>query len=168
MSGTPAPRPDRPREAAPDSDTRAGRQRRLRCAVVGLGRIGSTLEDDRLREKPASHAGAIRANRNCALVAGCDLRPDRREAFARRWGCREVFGELGPMLEAHHPDILHLATPAETHGRLIAEAAASGIPVIICEKPLCPTAAEARKAVALCRDAGAALMVNHERRYSRD
>ena len=26
--------------------------KKIRSAIVGLGRIGSTLEDDRLREKP--------------------------------------------------------------------------------------------------------------------
>jgi len=156
--GTPAlPRPPAP----------GGRQR-LRCAVVGLGRIGSTLEDDRLREKPASHAGAIRSNRECLLVAGCDLLQERREAFARRWRCPELYSELRPMIEAHRPHILHLATPTETHGLLIAQAAGSGVPLIICEKPLCSSAPEARAAIAACREGGSVLMVNHERRYSRD
>ncbi|MBN1835706.1 MAG: Gfo/Idh/MocA family oxidoreductase [Spirochaetales bacterium] len=141
---------------------------RLRCAIVGLGRIGSTLEDDRLREKPASHAGAIRASRDCLLVAGCDLRQDRREAFARRWGCPSVYGDLRPMLEAHRPHVLHVATPAETHGLLIAQAAELGVPLVVCEKPLCTSAADARAAVETCRAGGTLLMVNHERRYSRD
>lgn len=140
----------------------------LRCAVVGLGRIGSTLEDDLLREKPASHAGAIRASRDCRLVAGCDLRKDRREAFARRWRCPAVYGDLPSMIRASQPDILHLATPAETHAALITEAAALRVPLIICEKPLCPSSAEARAAVEACRVGGSILMVNHERRYSRD
>jgi predicted dehydrogenase len=140
----------------------------LRCAVVGLGRIGSTLEDDRLREKPASHAGAISVRRDCVLAAGCDLREDRRLAFSRRWGCPHVYAELGALLEAEEPDILHIATPTETHRQLVAQAAARSVPVVVCEKPLCPDAESARAAVADCRDGGTTLMVNHERRYSRD
>jgi predicted dehydrogenase len=142
--------------------------RRARCAIVGLGRIGSTLEEDRLREKPASHAGAVASSPVCDLEAGCDLRTDRREAFARRWGCRSVYEDARRMLERHSADILHVATPPESHLELVRLAAGAGVPVVICEKPLARAAAEAREIVELCRRAGTALLVNHERRYSRD
>ena len=141
---------------------------RARCAIVGLGRIGSSLEEDRLREKPASHAGAVAASRDCGLEAGCDLRADRREAFSRRWGCRHVYPDAARMLERHAVDILHIATPPETHLELAGLAAAARVPVIICEKPLAGSAAEARELVGRCREAGSALLVNHERRYSAD
>ena len=141
---------------------------RARCAVVGLGRIGSTLEEDRLREKPASHAGAVAASRDCLLEAGCDLRADRREAFRRRWGCDHVYRDAARMLERHAVDILQVATPPETHLELVRLAAAARVPVVVCEKPLAPGSREARAMVEACRDAGCALMVNHERRYSAD
>jgi len=145
-----------------------GRPERLRCAVVGLGRIGSTLEDDRLREKPASHAGAIAARNDCLLAAGCDVRADRREAFARRWRCPRVYAELSELLARERPDILHLATPAETHAELVEVAASSRVPLVVCEKPLSYSAEQARRMVETCDRAGTLLMVNHERRYSRD
>jgi predicted dehydrogenase len=141
---------------------------RVRCAIVGLGRIGSILEGDRLREKPASHAGAVAGRRDCVLVAGCDLRADRREAFARRWGCRSVYEDARRMLERHSVDILHVATPPETHLELVRLAAEAGVPVVICEKPLAHASGEAREIVEACRRAGTALLVNHERRYARD
>jgi predicted dehydrogenase len=141
---------------------------RARCAVVGLGRIGSTLEQDRLREKPATHAGAVAARRDCRLEAGCDLRADRREAFARRWGCRSVYEDARLMLERHEPEILHVATPPESHLELVRLAAGAGVPVVICEKPLACSSSEARQIVEVCREAGTSLLVNHERRYSRD
>jgi predicted dehydrogenase len=141
---------------------------RLRCGIAGLGRIGSTLEDDRLREKPASHAGAIRANRDCLLVSGCDPREDRRSAFTRRWGCRSVYATLEQMLRRHELDILCVASPAETHAELLRVAAVNSVPLVVCEKPLADSAPAAREAVRLCADSGTVLMVNHERRYSRD
>jgi predicted dehydrogenase len=140
----------------------------VRCGIAGLGRIGSALEDDRLREKPASHAGAIRANRDCSLEAGCDPREDRREAFARRWGCRSVYATLEQMLRRHELDILHVASPAETHAELLRIAAAERVPLIVCEKPLAHSVEAARQAVQSCGNSGTVLMVNHERRYSRD
>jgi hypothetical protein len=36
---------------------------KISVAIVGLGRIGSLLEEDPRREKPCTHAGAIAANR---------------------------------------------------------------------------------------------------------
>jgi predicted dehydrogenase len=147
---------------------RARGEPKARCAIVGLGRIGSTLEQDRLREKPATHAGAVAASRDCELEAGCDLRADRREAFARRWGCRSLYEDARLMLERHEPDILHVATPPESHLELVGLAAGAGVPVVICEKPLARSAGEARAIVDLCRQAGTSLLVNHERRYSED
>jgi predicted dehydrogenase len=141
---------------------------RARCAIIGLGRIGSSLEEDRLREKPASHAGAVAANRDCLLTAGCDLLAERREAFARRWGCRSLFTDARGLLERHSPEILILATPPETHLELALLAASARLPVLICEKPLAPSAGEARQIVESCRESGTALLVNHERRYSLD
>ncbi len=141
---------------------------KVRCAIVGLGRIGSLLEEDRLREKPASHAGAVAGRHDCELEAGCDLRADRREAFARRWGCRSLYEEARPMLERHAPQILVVATPPESHLELVRLAASARVPVVICEKPLAPSSGEARQIVEACRQAGTALLVNHERRYSRD
>jgi len=141
---------------------------RARCAIVGLGRIGSLLEEDRLREKPATHAGAVHASRDCVLAAGCDLSAERREAFARRWGCRRLYEDAGRMLAQQAPDILHVATPPESHLELVSLAAAARVPVVICEKPLTRGAEAARRIVELCRESGTALLVNHERRYARD
>jgi predicted dehydrogenase len=133
-----------------------------------LGRIGSTLEQDRRREKPASHAGAITAARDCVLAAGCDLSAERREAFGRRWGCRSLYADAGRMLAEQPVDILHVAAPPESHLELVALACRARVPVVVCEKPLARSAEEARELVRLCRLAGTALLVNHERRYSVD
>ncbi|MDR0453144.1 MAG: Gfo/Idh/MocA family oxidoreductase, partial [Treponema sp.] len=86
----------------------------LKSAVVGLGRIASLLEDDSLREKPCTHAGAIVAGGECRLVAGADLDPDRRRLFAERWKV-PVYGDAAAMLAGHRPDILHIATHPDSH-----------------------------------------------------
>jgi predicted dehydrogenase len=141
---------------------------KIRCSIAGLGRIASLLEDDRLREKPATHAGAISGNRECVLFSGCD--PDRRmrELFRRRWRCEPVFPDLAGLLAHGVPDILSIASPPETHLALAGQAVAAGVPVIVCEKPLALDLAEARAIVELAGKAGTILLVNHERRYSLD
>jgi predicted dehydrogenase len=140
----------------------------LACAVVGLGRIGSLLESDRLREKPATHAAAIVKNPECVLVAGCDLDEERRKRFEKEWGIRATYSRTGAMLNALRIDILHVATPPHTHLDIVREAARRGVPVVVCEKPLAQTASEAKKIASLYEKDLAKIMVNHERRYSRD
>jgi hypothetical protein len=141
---------------------------KLRCSIVGLGRIGCLLEEDRLREKPCTHAGAITRNRNCALAAGCDIDEGRRNLFARRWKCDRVFGNLEEMLREVPTDILHVATPPATHRGIVERALPFGVRVIVCEKPLAETKADAGWIARAHRAGPTRILTNHERRYSLD
>jgi predicted dehydrogenase len=142
--------------------------KRLRCAVTGLGRIGSLLEDDRLREKPATHAGAIAQNPDCTLVAGCDIREDRRARFEKRWDCKNTYQDTGRMLSRTSPDILHIATPPDTHLEIVRTAVLYGVRMIVCEKPLAEKEEDARHITDLHKGRRTKILVNHERRYSAD
>ena len=141
---------------------------KIRCAVIGLGRIGCILEEDRLREKPCTHAGAISNNPDCRLVAGCDIREDRRQRFASRWKCRQVFTDLNSLLRETDPQLLHVATPPETHSAIVEQAVKHGVPVLICEKPLAENSSAAASIVEAHRSKRIKILTNHERRYSRD
>ncbi len=46
--------------------SRGSSSRKVRCAVVGLGRIGSLLEQDKLREEAAQYAVDLEAQRSDA------------------------------------------------------------------------------------------------------
>ena len=138
------------------------------CAIAGLGRIGSRLEEDRLREKPATHAGAIVKNPDCVLVAGCDINEDKRKLFEERWGCSNTYENIEEMLSNTCPQILHVATPPQTHLGIVEAAAEHGVPVIVCEKPLAHTEEDARRIAAFHRNGRTKILVNHERRYSKD
>ncbi len=139
-----------------------------RAAIVGLGRIASKLEDDELREKPASHAGALTGNPRCELVAGLDNDASRREEFARRWGVSEVTDSMDRLLKTR-PDIVVVATHADTHRPYAEASLRGGVPMVICEKPLANTMRDAKGIAAAARRFPASrVIVNHERRYSRD
>jgi predicted dehydrogenase len=144
----------------------------VKTAIIGLGRIASLLEDDRLREKPCTHAGAVTANRDCVLVAGCDRDEERRRLFARRWARGgsplTVYSGAAELIARHRPGILIIATHPDSHRHYCDLAAAEGTPVVICEKPLADTLGEARRIAALERPGGTRIMVNHERRYAKD
>jgi len=139
---------------------------KIGAAVIGLGRIASLLEEDRRREKPCTHAGAIAANPNCVLLGGCDTDEERRSLFSGRWAV-PVYADAAEMIRAQNPRILVIATHPDSHYEYCRLAAARGISVVICEKPLADNIGEARKIARLTGD-GFVILVNHERRYSAD
>jgi len=136
------------------------------AAIVGLGRIASLLEEDSLREKPCTHAGAITANTDCVLVAGCDIDEERRRLFADKWQV-PVYADAAEMLRIHTPQILVIATHPDSHYHYCRLAADFGIPAVICEKPLADNIREARK-IARLAEHGLVIITNHERRYAQD
>lgn len=141
---------------------------KIKCAIVGLGRIGSTLEKDKLREKPCTHAGVISFNKGCILAGGCDTDKKKCDAFSKDWNCKAVFTDIEKMLEKLKPDILHIATPQETHYSIIKRAVPYIPKLIICEKPLAHNLEDAKKILDIYKKNKVIIIVNHERRYSKD
>ncbi|MDR1253261.1 MAG: Gfo/Idh/MocA family oxidoreductase [Treponema sp.] len=145
--------------------------RKVKAAVIGLGRIASLLEEDSLREKPCTHAGAIAAHPDCVLAAGCDTDEERRRLFMEKWRV-PVYAAAAEMIRVHEPEILIIATHPDSHYHYCRLAAASGVPVVICEKPLADNIREARKIARLLETGpsgrGFTIITNHERRYSDD
>jgi predicted dehydrogenase len=138
----------------------------MKAAIVGLGRIASLLEEDSLREKPCTHAGAISADPDCELAAGCDIDEERRLLFAQKWQV-PVYADAAEMLRAHKPEILAIATHPDSHYHYCRLAAEFGVRAVICEKPLAGNLSEARKTAGLAKN-GLVIITNHERRYSED
>jgi predicted dehydrogenase len=150
---------------------------KIKAAVIGLGRIGSILEEDSLREKPCTHTGAIAANPDCVLAAGCDIDEERRRQYSEKWRV-PVYADAAEMLRIHKPQILAIATHPDSHWHYCRLAARNGVPAVICEKPLADDIRQARKIARLAAQAGHAergapekapvIITNHERRYSQD
>ena len=141
---------------------------KIRAAVAGLGRIASLLEEDALREKPCTHVGAIAANKDCLLAAGCDLDEERRRLFAEKWKV-PVYADAAEMLRIHKPQIFVIATHPDSHYRYCLLASEMLIPVVICEKPLADNLKEAKKIARIAESKeGTVIITNHERRYSHD
>jgi len=138
----------------------------VKAAIVGLGRIASLLEEDTLREKPCTHAGAIAADADCELVAGCDIDEERRGLFAQKWRV-PVYADAAEMLRVHKPQILTIATHPDSHYHYCRLAADLGVQAVICEKPLAGNIREARKITRLAKN-GLVIITNHERRYAED
>jgi predicted dehydrogenase len=134
-------------------------------AIVGLGRIASLLEDDALREKPCTHAGAVAVSPDCTLVAGADTSGERRRLFAERWNV-PVYDSTARMLADRPCGILCVATHPDSHLFYCGLAVKMGVSVVICEKPLADSLRSARKIAALASKIR--IITNHERRYAAD
>jgi UDP-2-acetamido-3-amino-2,3-dideoxy-glucuronate N-acetyltransferase len=117
-----------------------------RIAVVGAGHWGKNLVRN-------VHALG-------ALAAVHDAAPETREALSRTYpGCLVADDIERIWADGTLPAVM-IATPAATHGALVAAALRAGKHVFV-EKPLCLDLAEAATLKAEARRAGRVLMVGH-------
>jgi len=122
----------------------------VRLAVIGVGLYGGVLA------RTAKTAGLAE------IVACLDLSTERRERFAREFGCRPV-ETLDALLADDDVDGVLVATPHSTHPEIVEQAASASKHVFV-EKPLALTVAGARRAIRGAEHAGVVLQVGHRRR----
>jgi predicted dehydrogenase len=145
--------------------------RRVRAAIIGLGRMGSTFDEEvgpygRWRP-PHAHAACYRAAPQVELVAGADPHPAQREAFARKWGLDpdHLYADHGELLERERPELVSLCTSARPRARILADVleAGAGVRAVWAEKPIAVSLAEADAMVEGCRRAGVLLAIGASR-----
>ena len=108
--------------------------RTLRVGLVGAGMISR------------HHLIAWERADAAEVVAICDPDRDRARARAGEHGIEHVHGDVDAMLEAATLDVVDVVSPRETHAEMVRAAVGRGLDVM-CQKPLCPTLAEARALV---------------------
>jgi predicted dehydrogenase len=141
--------------------------KRYQAGIVGLGRIASLYEEDRLARHfypSLTHAGTYRRHSRTTLVAGCDPNPIRRQKFSQRWKVPSVYKTVSEMLDNHSLDLLSVCAPPDAHLSVI-RGAAGRVPMIFCEKPLGQNSLEAEEIVALCTRKKTKLAVNAYRLF---
>jgi predicted dehydrogenase len=137
----------------------------LTVAIIGCGRIGSLLEEDPLRGKPCTHAGAFDALSQTKIVAGCDTNPDRLKRFGERWEVNELFSDYKEMISKVKPDIVSIATWTHLHSEMVKVSARLGAKGIFCEKPIAIDTVQGKVMVRACDNKNIPLVINHERRW---
>lgn len=136
------------RAARPAAEAPAGT---LRCAVVGVGRMGR------------HHARKYATMDGCSLVAVVDEDEDRRGVLADEFGCASLVDPAE--LLAVGVDAVSVAVPTTAHLRCAAPLLEAGIACLI-EKPLANDVAEARELARLAEAHDATLMVGHIERFN--
>ncbi len=143
-----------------------------RAAVIGLGRMGSTF-DDEIKQggqffMPYCHAPSYVASPQTELVAGVDPHAEQGKIFAQRWGLteRQIYADYREMLEEERPDFVSVCTTARHRAAIMQEAINAGVKAIWAEKPFTLSLAEADSVIDLANRKGAAVAVNCSRRYN--
>jgi len=118
---------------------------KIRTAILGYGRSGSTM-----------HAGAIEKSPDFTLAAMCDIDSARRTQAAERFGCA-VYEDYAEMLERERIDLVCIVTRSDQHCRMTCDCLAAGVNVLV-TKPWSVNAAEGRLMVQAAESSGKLLL----------
>ena len=127
----------------------AVRNGKLRAGVIGAGAFG------RLHAQKYSRLDDVR------LVGIADPDQAKAAAVAEEMGCFAL-GDYRRLIGA--VDVVTIASPALTHGRIALDFLASGVSVLV-EKPLAASLAEADQMIRLAEQGGLVLGCGHQERY---
>jgi predicted dehydrogenase len=127
-----------------------GTVKTLRCAVIGVGRMGR------------HHARVYAQLEGAELVGVVDSDKERREDIVEEWGgC--AYETVEELIEAG-VDAVTIATPTVYHLEAAAPLLEQGIACLV-EKPLAPTTEVAAEIADAAEEGGAVLQVGHVVRY---
>jgi len=108
--------------------------------------------------------GAVEGARSARFVALMDIRQDAARQAAERFGVPKVCGAEHELLAEPEVQAVYIATPVNVHARQIEAAARAGKHVLV-EKPIALNAAEAERAIEVCRKAGVLLGCGYMMRF---
>ena len=119
-------------------------ERTYRVAIIGLGRMGSTIDDEFTDARPPySVAAACRASDRLQVVAGADIDAAKRAAFTERWGVAALYDDYVEMIRQEDPDLVAVCTRGHLHAEMATRAAEEGVTAIFCEKAIACSMQEA-------------------------
>jgi predicted dehydrogenase len=122
----------------------------LRVACIGMGWWSDVLADAILR------SGTLE-------IAACYTRsPDKRAAFAAKYGCRPAASYEAILADPEIEAIVN-TTPNDVHLETTGAAAAAGKHVFL-DKPIANTVSDGRAITAVCAKAGIVLALGYQRR----
>jgi predicted dehydrogenase len=125
----------------------------LRVGMIGYGFMGRTHSNayKRLTDFfPVQHKPVLKAV--------CARNAEKARAFADNWGYERIETDWRKLVEAPDIDLIDIGSPNNTHKEIALAAAANG-KMVVCEKPLAMTVAEAEEMVAAVEKAGVPNMV---------
>lgn len=138
-----------------------------KVGVVGCGRIASTFDDDPLRDRPWTHAGAYDAINDTTIVAASDMNSEMLNTFGKRWNVSALYNDYQEMLKKENLDIVSVCTPTGSHCDIVKTAAEAHVKAIFCEKPMAMNLVECDLMIDICKKNNVILSINHTRRWDK-
>jgi len=123
----------------------------LRCAAIGVGRMGR------------HHARIYAEMDDCELVGIVDPSRQNSRAICERYGCPS-FGSVHELIEAG-VDAVSIAVPTIRHEEIAVPLLEAGVACLV-EKPLAPDAESCARLKAVGDRTGTVLMVGHIERFN--
>lgn len=125
-------------------------KKQIRTAIIGAGGIACSVHLPSLKQIPG-----------CALVAVCDIRPERAQTVAQQFGIERTYTLYTQMLENERPDAVFVLTQPDQSFRIALDCLNAGIATFI-EKPAGITLYQAQS---LAREARVPCQVGFNRRF---
>lgn len=126
----------------------------LTWGIIGAGQIAELQMVSAMRETPGHELAAVMRRD-----------PAQADAFAARHGVPTAYYRVEDVLADPRINAVYIASPPAAHLDNVTQAAQAG-KIILCEKPLARTAAEAAAIVDVCHRYGVPLMVCYYQRYN--
>lgn len=132
---------------------------KLRVGIIGCGRIAD------LKHFPA----ITKAKDRIEVVACCDLVEERAARAAAEIGSKgaKVYVDYRKLLEDKSIDVVSVLTPNSSHCELTVDSLQAGKHVL-CEKPMAPTAVDAKKMLDAANRTGQKLTIAYQNRFRKD
>ena len=141
--------------------------RTYRVAIIGLGRMGSTIDDEFPdRSPPYSVAASCKASERLQVVAGADVDAAKRAAFADRWGVDALYEDYVEMIRQEEPDMVAVCTRGHLHAEMATRSAEEGVRLIFCEKAIACSMVEADGILKAVREGGSLFNSGVLRRFN--
>lgn len=137
--------------------------KKIKCAVIGCGRIGCGFNDK--SKKIRTHAKAYTKNQNTELTALCDIDKEKIIKYAKKFNVKNTFIETKKMYSELNLNCISICTLVETHLALVEEASKNKIQGILLEKPISNNLRDAKKIIQICNKKKIKLLINHQRRF---
>ena len=138
---------------------------KIRCGIIGLGRIGCGF-DDIDDGKVKTHTRAYLKNTDTELVAFCDIDKTKLQKYGRKYHVKALFTDYKELFRKTELDLVSICTHADSHLDIIKEAAKNNIKGIFLEKPISDNLKDAAKIIQLCNKKNIKLQIDHQRRFS--
>lgn len=119
--------------------------RKLKVAILGYGRSGSSL-----------HANSIANVPNFEMTAVCDIDKERLNQAKERFNCR-TYENYFEMLEKEELDLISIVTRSHQHCEMACDCLKAGVNVLV-TKPWCVSAEEAEKMIDASKQSGKLLL----------